>query len=131
MPQKHVLIGRVRAGKGHFSWVLENVDGLWALYNQKSKLSLFPGTLNIELEEEFSIPEGSTRIEAHEYKGRVSASFYPCVINGLKAIIIRTDNNESGEGDHARTIIEIAAEKMLRREFGLVDDDEVVITLIL
>lgn len=123
------LKGKVRSGKQHFSWVLQNIDGLLALYNKKSGLNLFPGTLNLELEHKFSIPSKSIRIEAHEYNGTVSASFYPCELAGYKAIIIRTDKNESEEGDHSKFIVEIAAEVKLREALKLSDGDEVVFSI--
>ncbi|MBT3983303.1 MAG: DUF120 domain-containing protein [Bacteriovoracaceae bacterium] len=129
MKSKTILKGKVKTGKGHFSWVFENIEGLWDLYNKKSKLNLIPGSLNLELDHEFSIPSGSTRIEAHEYNGTVSASFYPCKVGHLNGIIIRADNNEKGIGAHPRKIIEIAAEKKLRDELDLGDGDEVIVTI--
>ena len=124
------LKGKVKSGKGHFSWVLKNINGIWDLYNKKSGLSLYPGTLNIELDEEFSIPPNSKRIEACEYNGTVSASFYPCMIEKFNGIIIRTDKNEAGTGDHARSVIEIAAEIKLRDVLNLSDGDEITVHIV-
>jgi len=101
-----LLRGRVRSGFGKFSYVLENVEGLWDVYRKKSGLKLFPGSLNLELAQEFSIPAGSTRILAGEYDGPVNSRFYPCTIKDLPGIIIRTDAVEAGTGDHPRTIID-------------------------
>jgi riboflavin kinase, archaea type len=127
MKNKLVLKGKVKSGKGHFSWVMKNISGLWDLYKQKSGLTIFPGTLNVELAEDFSIPQNSKRIEASEYGGTVSVSFCECEIEKIKGLIIRTDKNESGKGDHPKTIIEIAAEENLRKELNLEDGDEVQI----
>jgi hypothetical protein len=46
---------------------------------------------------------------------------------GLAAFILRTDANESGTGDHPRTIIEVATDVNLRKTFGLADGDLVEI----
>jgi len=123
------ITGKVVSGKNHFSWVLKNIEGLWDLYKKKSGLSLFPGTLNIELDYEFSIPLNSVRIESYEYGGDVSASFYPCTVDIYKGIIIRTDKNESGKGAHSKFIIEIGAEVKLREVLNLSDGDNISIKI--
>jgi riboflavin kinase len=51
----------------------------------------------------------------------------PCRILGWAAFILRTDGNESGTGDHPRTIVEVATDVHLRKTFGLADGDWVEI----
>jgi riboflavin kinase, archaea type len=65
-------------------------------------LMLFPGTLNVQLAEEYSIPANATRLEGEEYGGTVSINIVPCRIFEEGAVILRTDANESGEGLHPK-----------------------------
>ena len=121
---KQLLRGRVRRGRGDFGrWLTK----LQEHYRAKTGMSLFPGTLNVELPEPYSLPTQRIRLEGHEYGGTVSVSMVPCRILGLPAFILRTDRNESGAGDHPRTIVEVAADANLRETFGLEDGDLVEI----
>jgi riboflavin kinase len=121
---KQLLRGRVRSGRGDFGFWLAKLE---EYYRAKTGMSLFPGTLNVELPEPYSLPRKLIRLEGHEYGGTVSVSIVPCRILGLAACILRTDRNESGAGDHPRTIVEVAAEVNLRETFGLQDGDVVEI----
>jgi len=53
----------------------------------------------------------------------------PCSIMGLSAFVLRTDQNEAGQGDHPPHVIEIAAAVCLRDEFGLTDGDTVTVEI--
>jgi riboflavin kinase len=48
-----VLTGMVVTGVGNFSYWIERLK---AHYRRKTGMSLFPGTLNVRLEEEYSVP---------------------------------------------------------------------------
>jgi riboflavin kinase len=89
---------------------------------------LFPGTLNVLLDEEYSLPPDPIRLEKEEYGGRVSVSIVPCSIFGRPAFILRTDANERGEGHHPRNLIEIACDVKLRDVYGLVDGSMVEVS---
>jgi riboflavin kinase len=99
------------------------MEELSDLYTRKTGIALYPGTLNLELEQPWSVPPAPLRLESHEYGGRVSVNIVPCQIQGLQGFILRTDQNEREELHHPRTIIEIAASVRLRDEFDLVDGD--------
>ncbi|WP_348266952.1 DUF120 domain-containing protein [Edaphobacter paludis] len=115
-----VLRGRVVSGVGSFSfWIGQLQDH----YERKTGMRLYPGTLNLQLESEYSLPAKVIRLEASEYGGRVSVSIVPCSIQGRKAFLLRTDANENGTGDHPKTIIEIATDVRLRDLFRLQDGD--------
>jgi len=119
-----ILRGRVRTGLGDFGkWI----GRLQSHYREKTGLSLYPGTLNVELEAPYRVPPNPMRLEAHEYGGSVSVNIVPCRIFDLPAIILRTDRNEAGEGAHPHTLVEIACEHRLRDRFGLKDGDWVEI----
>jgi CTP-dependent riboflavin kinase len=119
-----VLPGRVASGiGGHAHWMTVHSD----LYAAKVGMELFPGTLNVVLNEPWYAPAHCIRMEPPEYA--VPLSIVPCRISGLAAFILRTDKNNAGQGDHAPTVIELAAPVRLRDALNLNDGDEVNITL--
>jgi riboflavin kinase len=117
-----VLRGKVVSGMGNFSFWIEKLHEHYFL---KTGMRLFPGTLNLEIEEPYSLPKQVIRLEAQEYGGTVSVNIVPCSIFGRKAFILRTDANEEGRGHHPRTIIEVATDVKLRDQFHLKDGDVV------
>jgi riboflavin kinase, archaea type len=117
-----VLRGKVVSGIGNFSYWIEKVH---EHYFRKTGMRLFPGTLNLKLEEPYSLPKQVIRLEAQEYGGTVSVNIVPCSIFGRTAFILRTDANEEGRGHHPRTIIEVATDLKLRDHFHLMDGDVV------
>jgi riboflavin kinase len=115
-----VLTGKVVSGVGDFSyWIDKSKDH----YQRKTGLVLFLGTLNVQLREEYSLPSEAMRLEKEEYGGTVSINIVPCRIFAEDAVILRTDSNESGEGTHPKTLIEVACEIRLRDKYQLKDGD--------
>lgn len=113
-----VLRGFVASGMGNFSiWI----ERLRDFYFQKTGMYLYPGTLNVVLETEYTLPPQRIRLEKEEYGGRVSVSLVPCRIFDRPAFLLRTDANERGEGHHPRNVIEIACDVKLRDAYGLTD----------
>ena len=119
-----VLTGKVTSGVGNFSYW---IDKLKDHYQKKTGLVLFPGTLNVQLDEEYSIPSEAIRLAGEEYGGTVSINIVPCHIFEEDAVILRTDRNESGEGLHPKTLVEVACEVKLRDKYNLKDGDIVQI----
>ena len=120
------LRGKVVSGLGNFGlWI----DRLSTFYEQKTGMRLYPGTLNVELSSEYSIPTDVIRLEADEYGGRVPVNVVPCRMFDRRAFLLRTDQNEKGMGHHPRNIIEIAADVRLRDYYQLEDGDWVEIEL--
>lgn len=118
--------GKVVSGMGSFSfWI----DKLHDHYLRKIGMHLYPGTLNIQLEQPYSLPKSVIRLEGYEYGGTVSVSMVPCRISGRPAFLLRTDLNEQGRGHHPKTIIEIATNVRLRDALGLQDGDTVEIEI--
>jgi riboflavin kinase, archaea type len=116
--------GQVVSGKGDFGkWI----QRLSSFYEQKTGMRLYPGTLNVQLTSEYSLPADVLRLEAHEYGGTVSVSIVPCRIFNRQAFLLRTDANETGTGYHPRNIIEIATDIGLRDQYQLKDGDWVEI----
>src|SRR5262245_19308548 len=109
-----ILRGQVRTGRGDFSrWIAM----LKEHYRAKTGMSLFPGTLNVELPQPYSLPAQRSRLEGQEYGGTVCVNIVPCQVFGRPAFILRTDANELGTGHHPRTVIEIATDVNLRQTF--------------
>jgi riboflavin kinase len=109
---------------GNFSYWIEK---LHEHYFRKTGMRLFPGTLNIQLDESYASPREVIRLEGHEYGGSVSVSMIPCSLLGKRGFILRTDANEEGRGHHPRTIVEVATDVRLRDHFHLNDGDIVEI----
>jgi riboflavin kinase len=82
-----VLKGKLVTGVGNFSFWIEKLRDN---YRNKTGMLLFPGTLNIELDEPFDLPRERARLEAEEYGGTVSVSIVPAIF-GRAVIILRTD----------------------------------------
>jgi len=117
-----VLSGRVESGVGDLArWMIQYAD----LYEERTGVRLFPGSLNIVLNQQYRLPLNPIRLEPHEYGGRVGMNIVPCKIMGVAAFILRTDRNEAGLGDHDRNVIEIAAAVRLRDALGLTDGEVV------
>ena len=115
-----VLRGKVVSGIGSFAYW---IGQLQRHYERKTGMLFYPGTLNVKLDSEYSLPSRVIRLEGAEYGGRVSVSIVPCSIQSRKAFLLRTDANENGHGDHPKTIIEISADEKLRDLFQLQDGD--------
>jgi len=118
------LRGKVVSGRCDFGQWIERLS---SLYEQKTGMRFYPGTLNVELPSEYSLPADVIRLEADEYGGTVSVSIVPCRIFDRQAFLLRTDRNEKGTGHHPRNIIEIAAGVRLRDHYQLKDGDWVEI----
>ena len=121
-----VLRGSVTSGMGNFSFWIERLRDH---YFRKTGMYLYPGTLNILLPEEYTLPALRIRLEGEEYGGRVSVNMVPCRIFGRRAFLLRTDANERGEGHHPRNIIEIACDVKLRDAYGLGDGSTVEVEI--
>ena len=118
------LSGKVVSGMGNFSYWIEKLN---EHYLRKTGMKLFPGTLNVELDEPYALPPQVIRLEGREYGGNVSVNIVPCSIMGKSAFLLRTDANEEGRGHHPRTIVEVATDVKLRDHFCLNDGDVVQI----
>lgn len=112
--------GRVVSGLASFGFWIERLS---PIYEQKTGMRLYPGTLNLELPSPYSLPPDVIRLEAQEYGGSVSVSIVPCRIFDRRAFLLRTDQNEQGTGHHPRNIIEIATDIRLRDAYQLKDGD--------
>src|SRR5258708_1277176 len=89
------LVGKVCSGKGDFAqWIAKLNDH----YMRKTGLALFPGTLNVRLDEPYHIPSNPLRIEGAAHGGTVGVNLVPRTVFGRRAFILRTDKEEAGHG---------------------------------
>ena len=117
-----VLRGKVVTGVGNFAFWIEKLRDH---YLNKTGLQLFPGTLNIQLDDPFDLPQERARLEAAEYGGTVSVNIVPCKVFGLAGVILRTDKADSEP--QSRKMIEVACEVKLREQQQLKDGDVIEI----
>nr|WP_109489103.1 DUF120 domain-containing protein [Occallatibacter savannae] len=111
---------------GNFSIWIERLQDH---YQRKTGMLLFPGTLNLQLDQPWFVPPGSLRLEGAEYGGTVTVHIVPCSIFGRHAFILRTAANDEGRGHHPQTTIEIATDTKLRDAHQLRDGDWVEVEI--
>jgi len=97
------------------------------LYEAKTGVRLYPGSLNVVLDRPWHVGRKRVRLEPPEYA--VGLGIVPCRIEGSDGFILRTDKNDQGDGDHPPTVIEIASGVRLRAALELHDGDEVEIVV--
>jgi riboflavin kinase, archaea type len=119
-----ILRGKVVSGMNNFCYWIEKLENHYRL---KTGMTFFPGTLNVQLDRPYHLPKEVIRLEGYEYGGTVSVNMVPCTILGRPGFILRTDANEKGRGHHPHTIVEVATDVKLRRQFHLNDGDVVEI----
>ncbi len=116
--------GRVTSGRGDLAqWM----DRYGDAYERIAGAALVPGSLNLLLDEPWVMDSPDVRLEAGEVG--VGMGFVRCRVNEADCLIVRTDKNNSGTGDHPRTVVEVVSTVHLRTALGLADGDEVVLTL--
>lgn len=98
------------------------------LYETKTGVRLYPGSLNVALENPWHVGSNPIRVELPECP--VAFSIVPCTIGGIGAFIVRTDKNDRGDGDHPPTVIEVAAAVRLREALSIEDGDEVEVAVL-
>lgn len=126
-----VLRGRVVTGIGDYArWI----ETLHAYYTAKTGMHLFPGTLNLRLDQRYELPPHRIiRLEKEEYGGRVSVSIVPVRILGRQAFIVRPDLPADATADDAASrlmTLEVATDVKLRDAYELRDGDEVEVTVL-
>src|SRR5260370_32789870 len=90
-----ILRGKVVSGMGNFSYWIEK---LHHHYFRKTGMNLFPGTLNIQLDEPYALPKQIIRLEGEEYGGSVSVNNVPSSIWGESAFFFSTERYEDCPG---------------------------------
>ena len=124
------LTGRVQSGKGDAA---RRLLALMDAYTFKIGVPIFPGTLNLKLEEPFDwfapeLLEDIVWFERIEHGGERDIVLLPCVLTNLQgngAFLWSTTN--AARDPALRRMIEIISPLDLRGTYGLVDGDAVEI----
>lgn len=118
-----VLRGRVASGDGDLNrWIELYSDG----YAAATGLRLFPGSLNILLDDPWQLPDETLQVP-EERVGRL-VHLVPCQFMGRSCFLFRTDNAERLGGDE-HLILEVLSDVRLRSAHGLSDGDVVEVTV--
>jgi riboflavin kinase, archaea type len=115
-----IVKGKVVSGVMSFSYWMKKLE---IYYAEKTGMNLFPGTLNVELDQAYRLPEKRIRLEKEEYGGAVSVNIVSCRIFDRRAFILRTDKADSEQGHPGKSLIEIACDVKLRDQYNLKDGD--------
>lgn len=115
-----IVRGKVVSGVKSFSYWMEKLE---SYYTEKTGMKLFPGTLNVELDQPYRLPEKRIRLDKEEYGGTVSVNIVSCRIFKRRAFILRTDKAESEQGPGSKSVIEIACDVKLRDQYNLKDGE--------
>ena len=97
------------------------------IYKQKSGMDLYPGTLNIKLNEDFLIPNKLIFIDKKHIKpdnSKRNIRLIPAKFRDMEVIIMAPDPLF-----YDKKIIEVMAVENLREKYNLKDGDEVEIEL--
>jgi riboflavin kinase len=116
-----VMRGRVASGKGDLAqWMRKYA----AAYERLTGTRLYPGSLNIVLDDPWELPHDRLRIGAEDV-GR-NVNLVPCRFLDRAAFLFRTEDDDS-KGPEQRRIIEVLADVRLRDAYALSDGDAVTI----
>lgn len=121
-----ILSGKIKTGLGTAKYW---VNKIISIFDEKFNMKLFLGTLNIELEEEYFIKDADLIIEKEEYGGTQKVLVKKCEIFGNKAFIVRAEKNQSKNGDHPISVIEIVSDINFREKYNLKDNDKIEINV--
>jgi len=97
------------------------------IYKQKCGIDIYPGTLNIRLNENFTIPEKSIYIDAKEIKStskKRNLILVPAKFRTEQVIIMVPDPLF-----YDKNIIEVMASENLKEKYSLKDGDEIEVQL--
>jgi len=118
-----VLVGRVATGSGDLKrWMTLYAEG----YAAAAGVPLYPGSLNIVLDEPWAFPEARVTLSA-EAVGRL-IHLAPCLVGSRRCFVLRTDMAERAGGDEHR-VLEIVSDVRLRDELGVHDGDTIEVIL--
>lgn len=122
----HKLKGKVKSGFGEASfWVKKIIP----FFKDKYGIILFPGTLNIELNVDYIVPE-IEKIKPKEYGGDYYVFIQKCKVLDDICYIVRPEINNNTKGKQTMNVIEIVSNVELRKKYNLKDNDDIEIELL-
>lgn len=97
-----------------------------AFYN-KVGVKMFNGTLNVEVEENYTFEGNIDVMHKEEYGGVQEVYIKECEVLGHKSYILRTEKNMTKNGDHPLNLLEIISDVNFRKKYNLKDGDKIQI----
>ena len=116
-----ILRGQVIKGLGKAKIFVNMME---KTFYEKTNMQLYPGTLNIELENEYDL-NVDYLIKPEEYGGDFNVQVQKCKILGNIAYIVRSEKNIKNNGDYNKNIIEIVSNINFREKYNLKNGDEI------
>jgi len=116
-----ILTGTIQSGENNFSYWLSKLE---PYYTAKTGMKLFPGTLNVHLDQIYELPPETLCLRKEELGGDVSVKIMPCLIFGRKAFILRP-YRDNIKNNYDQRVVEIATDVKLRDAYHLEDGDVV------
>lgn len=120
-----ILNGQVTSGLGTAKMWVSRID---EIFEKKTGMKVFHGTLNIKLEGDYLI-EPDWIIKPEEFGGTQKVLVKKCKILEHEAYIVRAEKNQTGQGDHNLKIIEIVSDINFREEYNLKDNENIMISI--
>lgn len=127
-----ILVGTVVSGLGTAKTWVKMIE---EVFQKKTGMKLFPGTLNIKLRDGYTVKPYLV-LKPNEYGGTQNVLIQKCNITNIKnnnsteAYIVRAEKNAGKNGDHAVDIVEIVSDVNLRKKYNLKDNDFISIEII-
>jgi CTP-dependent riboflavin kinase len=112
--------GRIHEGNKDFTKRMTAFSGVFA---KAVGEELFPGTLNVQIDEEIKIREHFRILGAEIDEPEQDLLFEICRVNGHWAYRVRPLNRADESGGHGDHILEIACSIQFRKESGFDDSD--------
>lgn len=116
-----ILKGKVVKGIGR-ARVFVNM--MKDIFNQKTNMDLYSGTLNIKLNRPYEL-KPTDIIKAEEYGGKYNVQVQECTLLEHKAYIVRSEKNLKEESDYEKNIIEIVSDINFREKYKLKNEDKI------
>lgn len=120
-----ILKGKVTTGIGTAKMWVGKIE---KIFEEKTNIKLFHGTLNIKLEEEYVI-NPDWIIKPEEFGGTQNVLIKKCKIKDNIAYIVRAEKNQLGKGEHNLKIIEIVSNINFREKYNLKDEENIEIQI--
>lgn len=117
------LQGKVTSGIGTAKMWVGKIN---KVFENKTGMSLFPGTLNIKIEEDYNI-QPDWIIKPEEFGGTENVLVKKCKILNNTAYIVRAEKNQKGKGEHNLQIIEVVSNINFRQEYNLKNGASILI----
>lgn len=120
-----ILKGKIAKGLGKAKTF---VSMMQRAFYEKNKVNLFPGTLNVKLDDSYDL-NVDYLIKPEEYGGSFNVQVQECKVFDNTAYIVRSEKNIEDKGDYNQDIIEIVSDINFREQYNLNDGDEIEVVI--